>query len=90
VADPDQTFWGIHIGWRQNVLLLKYPRFSWQWLGLTQKWLRFIGQESGYFCGWTTRSFRKSPKFKNSYIVNLQNFCIRLNKIGHHFSQSVQ
>jgi len=46
-----------------------------QLLDITQKWLLLIGQESGYFCCRTMRSFKESPQFINAvlYIINSEN-----------------
>jgi len=49
VADSDQSFGGSHMGRQQVFTCLNTPDFLWHSLGITQKWLPFVGQESGYF-----------------------------------------
>jgi len=38
-----------------------------QFLGITQKWLPFVGQESGYFCSWNYAIFQGITSLKALY-----------------------
>jgi len=54
VVDPDQKFGGSQIRGRQKVFTcLNTPASLRQSLGITQKWLPYVGQENGYF-GWSS------------------------------------
>jgi len=64
---------GSHTGGRHKCLhLLKYPRFSVTIFGyITQKWLYFVGQESGLF--WLVELLHLSENHYNLkalYIIN--------------------
>jgi len=63
--------WGSQIGGRQEGLhLLKIPVCLRQALGVTQKWLPFLGQKVAIPVGQTMRFFRENHSLKALHIIN--------------------
>jgi len=68
VADPDQAFGGaVKLGGAKKVFTCLNTKVCLrQSLGVTPKWLPFVGQKVAVFVGFTMRFFREKSQFESA------------------------